>query len=66
MAMECCDCAVRCITALSTLFLKNIGQKDFRIWGQTRNAPTTAYDFLRIRGVPIGKLDFLGQMRLGF
>ena len=26
---------------------------------------TTAYDMLRIAGVPLGKMDFLGQMRLG-
>lgn len=26
---------------------------------------TTAYDILRARGVPIGKRDFLGQMRVG-
>jgi hypothetical protein len=26
---------------------------------------TTAYDILRSKGVPIGKMDFLGQMRMG-
>ena len=26
---------------------------------------TTAYDILRMKGVPIGKRDFLGQMRMG-
>jgi hypothetical protein len=26
---------------------------------------TTAYDILRAKGVPIGKRDFLGQMRIG-
>ena len=26
---------------------------------------TTAYDILRMQGVPLGKLDFLGQMRMG-
>ncbi len=25
---------------------------------------TTAYDILRMKGVPIGKLDFMGQMRM--
>ncbi|MEL0083585.1 MAG: DUF1993 domain-containing protein [Gammaproteobacteria bacterium] len=25
---------------------------------------TTAYDILRLKGVPVGKLDFLGQMQL--
>ncbi len=24
---------------------------------------TTAYDILRMKGVPLGKLDYLGQMR---
>ncbi len=26
---------------------------------------TTAYDMLRMKGVPIGKIDFLGPMRIG-
>ena len=26
---------------------------------------TTAYDILRMKGVPLGKRDFLGQMRMG-
>lgn len=26
---------------------------------------TTAYDMLRMKGVPLGKIDFLGQMRIG-
>ena len=26
---------------------------------------TTAYDILRMKGVPIGKLDFLGAMKMG-
>lgn len=26
---------------------------------------TTAYDILRMQGVPLGKMDFLGQMRMG-
>ena len=26
---------------------------------------TTLYDMLRIKGVPLGKMDFLGQMRIG-
>lgn len=26
---------------------------------------TTAYDILRMKGVPVGKRDFLGQMRMG-
>ena len=26
---------------------------------------TTAYDILRMAGVPLGKLDFLGQLRVG-
>ncbi|MBV1905437.1 MAG: DUF1993 domain-containing protein [Pseudomonadales bacterium] len=26
---------------------------------------TTAYDILRIKGVPLGKIDFLGPMRVG-
>ena len=26
---------------------------------------TTAYDILRMKGVPLGKLDFLGAMRAG-
>jgi uncharacterized protein len=26
---------------------------------------TTAYDILRMKGVPVGKIDFLGQMRIG-
>ncbi len=26
---------------------------------------TTAYDILRMKGVPLGKADFLGQMRIG-
>jgi len=26
---------------------------------------TTAYDILRMKGVPLGKRDFLGQMRIG-
>ena len=25
---------------------------------------TTAYDILRMKGVPLGKIDFLGQMRI--
>ncbi|HAC56926.1 MAG TPA: DUF1993 domain-containing protein, partial [Rhodobiaceae bacterium] len=25
---------------------------------------TTAYDLLRLRGVPLGKVDYLGQMRM--
>ena len=26
---------------------------------------TTAYDILRIQGVPLGKMDFLGQLKIG-
>jgi len=26
---------------------------------------TTAYDILRMKGVPLGKIDFLGQLRIG-
>ena len=26
---------------------------------------TTAYDILRMQGVPLGKMDFLGQLRMG-
>jgi hypothetical protein len=26
---------------------------------------TTTYDILRMKGVPLGKMDFLGQMRIG-
>ena len=26
---------------------------------------TTAYDILRTKGVPVGKMDFLGQMKIG-
>jgi hypothetical protein len=26
---------------------------------------TTAYDMLRIKGVPLGKIDFLGKLRIG-
>jgi len=26
---------------------------------------TTAYDVLRLHGVELGKMDFLGQMRVG-
>ena len=26
---------------------------------------TTTYDLLRMKGVPLGKMDYLGQMRMG-
>jgi hypothetical protein len=26
---------------------------------------TTAYDILRMQGAPLGKMNFLGQMRIG-
>ena len=26
---------------------------------------TTTYDILRVLGVPLGKMDFLGQMKIG-